>query len=154
MNEYPRRLHHKTPAWIKDGAVFHVRIRVDSRQVTALVAPSLAPDILKTAQRYHEPGKWWCDLMLLMPDHLHALLVFPREPGMPAGLRDWKRGTARFQGVKWQDNFFDHRIRNNKEGAETWRYIRRNPVAKGLCLNEGQWPWWWSGSLERGGMHP
>jgi len=85
-----------------------------------------------------------------MPDHLHALLAFPREPGMAATIREWKRGAARLQGVKWQENFFDHRIRSDKFRAETWHYIRRNPVAKGLCPDEDSWTYWWSGTLAAG----
>ncbi|MDB6114553.1 MAG: hypothetical protein JWQ62_1498 [Lacunisphaera sp.] len=70
---------------------------------------------------------------------------------MTAIVRNWKRGAARFQGIKWQDNFFDHRIRSPKEAQEKWRYIRLNPVVKQLCASEDDWPHWWSGSL--GGTH-
>lgn len=46
---------------------------------------------------------------------------------------DWKRYQNTSLGVVWQDNFFDHRIRNDAEYFEKAEYIRRNPVAKGLC---------------------
>jgi hypothetical protein len=55
------------------------------------------------------------------------------------------------QGIKWQGNFFDHRIRNEHQGVEKWRYIRRNPVVKELCREEAAWPFWWSGTLSAGG---
>jgi putative transposase len=83
-------------------------------------------------------------LILLMPDHLHAMIAFPREPGMAAVLGNWKRGTARFQGVRWQESFFDHRIRQSHEKETTWAYIHRNPTAKGLCREDENWPDWWS----------
>ena len=86
-----------------------------------------------------------------MPDHLHALLRFPPNPGLIATVHNWKRGTARFQGVQWQDNFFDHRILSQKEAQGKWRYIRMNPVVKQLCVTEDDWPHWCSGSL--GGTH-
>ena len=70
--------------------------------------------------------------------------AFPRETGMPAMIRDWKRGTARFQKVRWQENFFDHRIRHADEKKATWLYIHRNPAVKGLCGEEENWPYWWS----------
>ena len=82
-------------------------------------------------------------MFLLMPDHAHALLAFPREPGMSVVLRNWKRGAARLQGVRWQENYFDHRIRSKAEAQEKWLYIRRNPVVKGLCSKEEDWPHWW-----------
>ena len=50
------------------------------------------------------------------------------------------------QRIHWQSNFFDHRIRSAKLGAETWQYIRRTPLMKGLCRDEDSWPYWWSGA--------
>lgn len=144
MREFGHRLHHQTPGWVESGASFHVRIRVQAVQATALTEPTLALQLIEAARRYHDLGRWWCELFLLMPDHLHALMVFPEEPGMSATIRDWKRGVARFQRVAWQTNYFDHRIRNAAEFAETWHYIRRNPVEKSLCAQEDDWSWWWS----------
>jgi len=144
MREFGRRLHHQTPGWVKSGACFHVRLRVDESQVIRLTEPALAPELLNAAKRYHELGRWWCDLLLLMPDRVHAIIAFPEAPDMSATLRDWKRGMARFQKVVWQDNYFDHRLRNDTEFAETWHYIRRNPVAKSLCAHEDDRPWWWA----------
>lgn len=147
MNKYPGRLQHSTPGWVKEGELFHIRGRVGRDQKDRLTGSELASELLAAVRRYHVLGKWSCHLFLLMPDHWHALLVFPRDPGMVRTLRDWKRGTARFQGVNWQGNFFDHRIRHPHEAQEKWSYIRRNPVVKGLCKTEDEWPWWWSGVL-------
>ncbi len=85
-----------------------------------------------------------------MPDHLHALLSFGKQAELPEVIRSWKRGTSRFQGVQWQENFFDHRMRNTKESDEKWHYIRRNPVVKNLCAKEEDWAWWWSGADQSG----
>ena len=143
MDEYPQRLHHGTPGWVKDGALFHVRIRVATGQTVSLTEANLPAELLQAAKRYHELGHWWCELFLLMPDHVHALLRFPRDPGMAVVIGNWKRGTARFQGVKWQKNFFDHRIRDRVEADKKWRYIRLNPVVKQLCAKEEDWPHCW-----------
>ncbi len=136
MREYPQRLHHNTPGWVKDGALFHIRIRADPAQSPPLTDSVLARELLAAARRYHELGHWWCELFLLMPDHAHALLAFPPTPGMSATIRDWKRGTARFQKVQWQGGYFDHRSRSVQAGQESWLYLRRNPVVKGLCATE------------------
>jgi REP element-mobilizing transposase RayT len=144
MRDYPQRLYHLTPGWVRTGALFHVRIRAAATQSPVLTDPALAAALLSAAQRYHDVGRWWCELFLLMPDHLHAMLAFPREPGMAAVIRDWKRGTARFQDVQWQENFFDHRIRSSHEKETTWTYLHGNPAAKGLCREDELWPCWWS----------
>ena len=113
----------------------------------SLTDAAQAQALLSAAQTYHETGKWWCHLLLLMPDHVHAMLVFPSDTSMSAAIRDWKRATARLHGISWQENYFDHRIRNEEESSKTWAYIRRNPVVKELCATEDDWPFWWSGTV-------
>ena len=124
--------------------MFHIRIRAAATQSIPLIEPRLSSLLIDAARQYHVSGHWWCELLLLMPDHLHALLVFQRETSMSAVIQNWKRGTARLHDIKWQSNYFDHRIRHEKERHETWDYIRRNPVAKELCASESDWPFWWS----------
>ena len=77
------------------------------------------------------------------------MLALPVCGDLSVLMRYWKRGTARFQRIDWQDNFFDHRMRDRKESNETWNYIRRNPVVKGLCADEAKWAWWWSGVVDK-----
>jgi REP element-mobilizing transposase RayT len=138
---YPGRLYHQTPGWVKDGAVFHIRIRCKRDNGRALTHPDLAPAILDAVRLYAQKERWFCHLVLLMPDHLHALLVFPREAAMSQVIGAWKSYLAKRFGLRWQDNYFDHRIRNDAELLEKQAYIRRNPVVKGLCLKEDDWPW-------------
>jgi putative transposase len=148
MIEFPGRPHHDIPGWVKSGARYHIRIRVAPEHSVPLTTPALASDILDAARRYHELERWWCDLFLLMPDHLHAIASFPSSARMSKTVQGWKRGTARFQQIRWQEGYFDHRIRDDDDGRKTWRYIRRNPVAKGLRANEDDWPHWWSPSTK------
>ena len=56
MNEFPGRLHRKTPSWVDEDALFHVRIRVNVRQQVALNNSSLAGELLSAAQRYDNLG--------------------------------------------------------------------------------------------------
>ncbi len=76
-----------------------------------------------------------------MPDHLHALLSFAPHKQMSVIIGAWKGFHAKRSGIAWQNNYFDHRIRNDSELQSKEDYIRLNPVAKGLCQNEGDWPW-------------
>jgi len=146
---YPGHLYHKTPGWVADGGLFHIRIRAANRRATDLTEPKMAENLLSWARQYHEIGTWWCDLFLVMPDHLHALLAFPRESGMSKAVRSWKGYATRFLGASWQENYFDRRMRTEKEASEKWWYIRNNPVAIGLCANVDNWPWWWGGAAGR-----
>jgi putative transposase len=59
----------------------------------------------------------------LMPDHLHAIIAFPREPGMQTTVRNWKKFVAKKYGVDWQRDFFDHRLRDRRKLEEKTRAI-------------------------------
>ncbi|MBP6507456.1 MAG: transposase [Opitutaceae bacterium] len=135
------RLYHHTPGWVPEGETFHVRVRCDRAQTPVLTDPALADRLLESVGQYHATRRWWCGLFLLMPDHWHALLAFPREPGMSQTVRQWKSFQARRHGVRWQDGYFDHRIRGKEELAVKWHYIRQNPVVKGWCAQKEDWPW-------------
>ena len=76
-----------------------------------------------------------------MPDHLHAIMAFPREPGMKTLLTHWKKYVATQFRVKWQRDFFDHRLRNHHQIHEKIAYILMNPVRKGLCERMEDWIW-------------
>ena len=141
---YPSRLFHATPGWIKDGERFHIRIRTSTTQHPALSDQLLSEALIGSAQAYHVSGRWHCTLFLLMPDHVHALLQFPRSPGMSETVRAWKRECARLQGIRWQDGYFDHRLRSDEEALATYAYIQSNPVVKGLCATLEAWPFQWS----------
>ena len=75
-----------------------------------------------------------------MPDHLHALMVFPRESSMRKTIGFWKAHHARKNGIVWQDGFFDHRIRNDAGFFEKAAYIRNNPVRANLVEKPEDWP--------------
>jgi len=74
-------------------------------------------------------------------NHLHAILAFPPEPGMETTIKNWKRFIATQFGVKWQRDFFDHRLRNTQEEQEKICYILMNSVRKGLCERAEDWRW-------------
>jgi REP element-mobilizing transposase RayT len=76
-----------------------------------------------------------------MPDHLHAIIAFPREPGMQATVKNWKKFVARKYGMEWQRDFFDHRLRNHHQTDQKTGYILLNPVRKGLCERVEDWRW-------------
>lgn len=79
-------------------------------------------------------------MFLLMPDHLHAIMAVPRVDGLSEAIRSWKRLTARTHGIRWQRNFFDHRLRSREALETKARYIRENPVRAGLVDCAEDWP--------------
>ena len=136
-----RRLHHHTPAWVDSSAVFHIRIRSSPDAVVPLTDARVAGALLDSVTFYHRRATWHCHLFLVMPDHLHALLAFPFDRDFRTIVGRWKAWQVRTVGIRWQENFFDHRIRNHQELQLKAHYIRQNPVVKGLCSAASDWPW-------------
>ena len=97
--------------------------------------------VLSAMKHNHKKFVWHCRLCLLMPDHLHAIFAFPREPGMETAIKNWKKYVAGKHGVDWQRDFFDHRLRDHHELDEKTSYILLNPVRKGLCQRAADWVW-------------
>jgi len=139
---YPRRLHHELPSWVNpSGAIFHIRIRTAKENPRLLTDQSLAPKLLDSVLEYLRRQIWWPSLFLIMPDHVHALLSFSATRRMTRVVGDWKKWNHQNHGVFWQENFFDHRLRREESLEEKAAYIRKNPVAKGLCSRAEEWPW-------------
>jgi putative transposase len=136
-----RRLYHAMSAWVQSGAVFHIRVRIALKSCQSLAEPTIAPALLESVKFYHLRASWFSHLFLLMPDHLHALISFPRASDMRIIVGRWKAWHTRQLGIQWQVNFFDHRIRSAHELQFKAEYIRQNPVVKGLCKNAADWPW-------------
>ncbi|RYH61344.1 MAG: IS200/IS605 family transposase [Alcaligenaceae bacterium] len=75
-----------------------------------------------------------------MPDHLHGLFSFPHTDRIKPAMSAMKSWLAKSQGIRWQRDFFDHRLRNWESGEEKRRYILMNPVRAGLCATPEAWP--------------
>jgi putative transposase len=142
---FPKKLHHEVPAWAEEGSLFHIRTRVDRHQTQApLTDPALAAALLDSARFHQSKRNWHVTLFLVMPDHIHGLMSFPREKVMSDVVGDWKQFHSRTHHLCWQDGYFDHRLRDDEHGdqlAAKMNYIRQNPVAAGLCARAEDWPW-------------
>lgn len=136
------KLHHQSPSWVATGATYFLTICAAYRRTAQLSRPEVAHVMLDAARAYH-PRRWWCRLWLVMPDHVHGVVVLPRDEALAKVVGDWKRFTTRKLGVEWQANFFDHRIRSHESLEEKCSYIRANPVRAGLVARSADWAWCW-----------
>lgn len=115
------------PLWLKDPRVAGV----------------VAGEIENVAAK----GMFHLRAWVVMPNHVHLLI----EPRVEMGLitKAIKGVTARRGNLLlgrtgkyfWQDECFDHWIRNEGEFAKVKRYIERNPVSAGLVKADAEWPW-------------
>ena len=117
---FPSKLHHDVPPWVDPNSLFHIRIRLDrDKEQTPLTDALLATTLLKSAEFYDSKFRWHIALFLLMPDHVHALLAFPRDRSMSRVIGDWKHFHARKNRIEWQEGFFDHRLRDERARGAT-----------------------------------
>ncbi|MBN2685200.1 MAG: hypothetical protein JXR40_07960 [Pontiellaceae bacterium] len=138
-----KKLPHEVPSWVTDGAEYFITICTQPRGENQLCRTSAADCIHQALLYYQNRGDLWIHLLLLMPDHLHAIMNFNRNPGMQHSIKEFKKYIAKTAGVIWQRDFFDHRLRNDESYLEKACYIRMNPVRAGLCAVPEDWPYVW-----------
>jgi putative transposase len=136
-----KKLPHDVPEWVCPGSVFFVTICALPRGADALCRPAVAPQLLEAVRAYQEREIWYARLVVLMPDHLHALVAFPPDRRMRTVVAQWKSYTAKHANVRWQRDFFDHRLRGDEPLEEKAAYLRKNPVRAGLVARIEEWPW-------------
>jgi putative transposase len=138
------RLDHTLPQGIDAASLFFITIHAQKRRVDQFCNPTTSAAIFKAALHYQDAHRWYCEILLLMPDHLHMLVSTPWNMEMAKVVGSWKQWLSREYRIKWQENFFDHRLRRDESGEQKWHYIRDNPVRAGLVENPEDWPWIWT----------
>src|SRR5690606_27659041 len=78
MRFVPRKpLPHQVPPWVKNASLYFFTLCARPVGTDDLVRPDTAKAVLSAAEHYHLSGRWHMRILLLMPDHLHALAAFP-----------------------------------------------------------------------------
>jgi putative transposase len=103
--------------------------------------------VLESIHEGHQRNMFRLKAYTLMPNHVHVLLT----PTVPLAkiMQQIKGVTARRANVIlnrtdepfWQDESFDHWVRNAAEGEKIRSYIERNPVVAGLVARPQDWAW-------------
>jgi REP element-mobilizing transposase RayT len=99
-----------------------------------------------------ELGRYQLHAYVVMPNHVHILLdpfvPLAKISGPLKGVAacDINAGLGRTGKPLWQDESFDHWIRNSAEFARIRHYIEWNPVRAGLAARPEDWKWSSAGS--------
>lgn len=145
------QLAHTPPPWV-DGvnAVFFITVCCQPRGVNQLANDRIAAAVNEAIAFRSEKGLLFPYALLLMPDHLHAIVGYNEAShSLEAAVSSLKQRLAQQHGIRWQKGFFDHRIRDDRGYKEKVSYILNNPVTAGLCAAPSEWPFVWFGG-ERG----
>lgn len=137
-------LPHDIPNWVNiEKSVYFITVCTSPKGMNQLCHSDKASDLWDSVKFYQKELKWFIHLVLFMPDHLHFILSFPQGSSIKETITNWKRFTANRHIIKWQRDFFEHRIRNEKALQEKIEYILNNPVRAGLVKNENEWQYVW-----------
>jgi putative transposase len=109
--------------------------------------PRIAGRVIATLQKLHGERLVSVHAYVVMVNHVHVLLT-PAAP-LAQITKRLKGATARcvnlllgFTGSHfWQDESFDHWVRNPAEWEKIRAYVENNPVAAGLVARAQDWPW-------------
>jgi putative transposase len=96
--------------------------------------------MVATFLKYREAREFELHEYVVMPNHVHLLLSLNHQQQLGRVVQLIKGGfshSLREHGaafpVVWQQRYYDRRVRDTNEFAEFSRYIRQNPVRKGLA---------------------
>jgi len=146
-----KHLPHDIPLWVDPNReIYFITINCHERHRHQLTLPAVAEKLFETVRHRQEQFIWWPYVFLLMPDHLHALLSFPPSD-KPVRLRisKWKEWTAKKIGIGWQNDFFEHRLRQEESRRQKADYILENPVRQQLVARSEDWTYVYFGDGDR-----
>ena len=137
-------LPHEVPPTIgpnPEGEMYFITICCVPRGANQLACDDIWHAFVETIVKRESDGDLRCGIALAMPDHFHALLSFSGEQSMRQVVTAMKSWMSKCKGIKWQRDFFDHRLRGWESATEKAHYIRMNPVRAGLCEKPEDWPY-------------
>ena len=109
--------------------------------------PIIAGYVEDAIFRGEELKQYELDTYVVMPNHVHVLLwpwiAMERVTGGIKGVsaRAANAALGRTGQHFWEDESFDHWVRNDVELRSIRIYIERNPVTAGLVQRPEDWPW-------------
>ena len=117
--------------------------------------PPLARDLVIQHVLHDNGSKMRLLIAVVMPDHVH--LIFQPLPSETGEIYSFAEILGGIKGASahsvnkalhragrvWQDESFDHVVRCSENLADKIRYVRENPVRKGLVSRPEDYKWLW-----------
>src|SRR5688572_4891762 len=109
-------LPHDMPLFVnRDEEIYFITVCCEERGRNTLALPNTAQALLESVAHRNAKCDWSAHLFGIMPDHVHALLSFgPMAKSIKSTIRAWKHWTSYQLGIRWQRDFFEHRLRRDE----------------------------------------
>jgi putative transposase len=128
-----------------------------------LDSPVLTKAVLQQCREIEAEGLWSVRTAVVMPDHIHLLIGLGSQTTLAVGMRLLKgrlTPALRHHGLKWQEGFYEHQIRESEDLLPIFLYIYLNPYRADLVPVDQIWPgyyccledWKWFEGLTRESM--
>jgi putative transposase len=122
-------------------------------------AAPMAGLFLDTLQRYRAQHKFLLHEFVLMPDHVHLLLIPAPDVSLEKAVQLIKGGFS-FRVKReldsnlevWEKGYTEHRVKDASDYDRHSEYIRENPIVAGL--SETAWDYPYGSASRRGDIDP
>jgi putative transposase len=137
-----KRLPHEVPLWIDPSKEdYFITICCRERGRNQLASQKIGAAI-DTIRHRNDIQIWYAHVAVIMPDHVHLVLGFPnRERRVRGIISKWKEWTAKSLEIRWQRDFFEHRLRREESFPDKADYVLANPVRAALVHRWEDWPY-------------
>ena len=110
--------------------------------------PEIA-DLVAGALKFFEGQRYELRAWVVMPNHVHVVV----RPMLPVNLSEvlhsWKSYTSSEANKRlkrtgkpfWQEESYDHLVREDEDMARCCQYTTMNPVNAKLCVRAEDWKW-------------
>ena len=115
------------------------------RPQTHLIDPACAKPVIETLHRLEQDTDLTLFCATVMPDHLHILLALSGRLSISrliAKLKALTRNALTPYNIRWQTNYFEHRLRPEEPANPYAMYIFLNPYRAELIKRQAVWQWW------------
>lgn len=128
--------------WSESGADYFLTICTQDR-ASGLAMPMIEAAIWRESDRLETDSAWMLRSAVVMPDHLHLFVTILPKADLSGAVRLFKGRLApvlRQNNLRWQQAYFDHRMRTGEDRLPVFLYIFLNPYRAGLITTDKVWP--------------
>jgi REP element-mobilizing transposase RayT len=138
-----KTLPHEVPLWVHPNEEdYFITVCCRPRGHNRLANGRVAPALIESIKHRNDRAVWYAHLAVIMPDHVHLIVTFGIiDSRTQAVVSKWKEWTAKSLGIRWQRDFFEHRLRKTESFREKADYVLANPVRAGLVDDWKAWPY-------------